>query len=370
MSARPALRAWMVAGTVLVLAAVVVALARPGSSRPLDPASTAPSGSKALASALAGFGVHVHRTSDLAQARGRIVVVSPRDYSRAQLRGLAAHGDLVIFGGVARTLRALGVAAHPLGDIGGVTASGCDWAGASAAGDVDLPAGTAVVTAPGVQSCYGGAVLRGTGWTSLGSGRLLRNDTVANAGVAALDVNAISADRTVRDVTWLLPGASAQGTRAAPTAWALFPDGARRAFVWLLVLGVLLVLWRGRRLGRVVTETLPVLVRAAEAVEGHGRLYLRAGARGRAAAVLREAACRRLIARVGLPRGTADPTVVSATVAARTGRPEAAVDAVLFGPPPSDDRALVELARALDDLEAAAGVRPAGADEKRHTHVR
>jgi hypothetical protein len=229
---------------------------------------------------------------------------------------------------------------------------GCEWPGAVAAGPVDLPDGTAAFTAPGVQSCYGGTVLRGNGWTLLGSSALLRNDTVARRGVAALDVNAISADRTVDDVTWLLPGTSARGEQAAPTVWALFPDGARRAYVWLAVLGVLLVAWRVRRLGRVVSEPLPVLVRAAEIVEGHGRLYHRAAARDRAAAVLRAGAIGRLTATLHLPRNTPPSDVVTA-VAHRTGRSPAEVGALLLGAPPPDDAALIELATALDDLQGS-----------------
>ena len=62
------------------------------------------------------------------------------------------------------------------------------------------------------------------------------------------------------------------------TVWDLFPDGVYRAFVWLILVGLLVVAWRARRLGGVVREPLAVVVRAAELVEGHGRLYERAQA--------------------------------------------------------------------------------------------
>jgi hypothetical protein len=354
-AARSAMRArtvWVVAAIVLVAAAVLVALTRPGSSRALDPSSPSPGGSKALATALRGYGVRVHTSTDPSTARGRIVVVDPQDYSAAQLRALAERGELVLFGDSGSAPLALGTPAHPLGTVVGRTAPDCTWPGAAAAGLVELPAGTATFTAPGVQSCYGGAVLFGNGWTLLGSSALLRNDVVARTGVAALDVNAISADRTVRDVTWLLPGTSARGQQAAPTVWALFPDGARRAFVWLAVLGVLLIAWRARRLGRVVSEPLPVLVRAAELVEGHGRLYHRAAARERAAAALRAGAIGRLTTALHLPRNV-PPSELVAAVALRTGRPPAEVGALLLGAPPPDDAALIQLATALDDLQGS-----------------
>jgi hypothetical protein len=72
----------------------------------------------------------------------------------------------------------------------------------------------------------------------------------------------------------------------------------------LVALGVL-ALWRGRRLGPVVEEPLPVVVRAAETVEGRSRLYRKAGARDVAAEALRRAAVRRLGTALGLPRRAA-----------------------------------------------------------------
>ena len=110
-----------------------------------------------------------------------------------------------------------------------------------------------------------------------------------------------------------------------------------------------LVVWRGRRLGRVVAEPLPVVVRAAETVEGRGRLYHAAGARGSAAEALRSGTRDRVSARLGAGRSPA-PEVLVDLVASRTSRPATDVHALLYGPPPVDDAALVLLARTLDAL--------------------
>jgi len=110
---------------------------------------------------------------------------------------------------------------------------------------------------------------------------------------------------------------------------------------------------RGRRLGPPVVEPLPVVVRAAEAVEGRSRLYRRAQARDRAAEALRSGALARLVPRLGIDRARGaepPPEAIVAAVASRSGRPEAAVHAVLFGPPPSDDAGLVALADSLDSI--------------------
>jgi len=111
-----------------------------------------------------------------------------------------------------------------------------------------------------------------------------------------------------------------------------------------------LALSQGRRFGPVVTEHLPVVVRAAETTEGRARLYRRAGARGRAAQNLRAASAARIVPLVGHQRG-ADRDAVTSAVASRTGRTASEVDAVLYGAAPVDDAALVRLADELDTLE-------------------
>jgi hypothetical protein len=128
----------------------------------------------------------------------------------------------------------------------------------------------------------------------------------------------------------------------------LVPEGWLWATYMLGVAAALAVAWRARRLGRVVTEPLPVTVRAAEAVEGRARLYRRGRARGHAADVLREATRARMAGLVG----STEPAVLVAAVAVRTGRPAVQVDALLYGPAPVDDSAMIELARALDACEA------------------
>ncbi len=120
--------------------------------------------------------------------------------------------------------------------------------------------------------------------------------------------------------------------------------------VQLFVAAGLAALWRSRRLGPLVAEPLPVVVRASETVEGHGRLYRSRRSRSRAAEVLRDAARYRITARLALPAG-ADAAAVCAAVAALTGREPGAVRAILYGPAPRDDAALVALGQDMDALE-------------------
>ncbi len=125
------------------------------------------------------------------------------------------------------------------------------------------------------------------------------------------------------------------------------------ALLQLLVAVLLVAYWRGRRLGAVVTEQLPVTVRAAETVEGHARLYRRANAHGRAAELLRKATASRLAGYFGIPaaRAHADPSLLVAPVSARLGVTDDLVADLLTGQAPQSEAELVLLADHLDQLE-------------------
>ena len=108
--------------------------------------------------------------------------------------------------------------------------------------------------------------------------------------------------------------------------------------------------WRGRRLGALVTERLPVIVRASETTEGHGALYRSRRARDRAAAALRAAMLARIGPAIGLPRD-AGPAAVTAALAGRTSLTPDQLTSVLYGQPPGSDQELLELANQLDAVE-------------------
>src|SRR5262249_17821095 len=136
----------------------------------------------------------------------------------------------------------------------------------------------------------------------------------------------------------------------ASSIFDLIPDNVTW-IVWQLWLVIALVaLWRGRRLGPLVSEELPVVVRASETVEGRGRLYRSRRARDRAADALRAATLQRLLPRLGLGMGAPAPVVV-ATLAQRSGADANFLSYHLFGPPPATDNDLLQLARALDEIE-------------------
>ncbi len=127
----------------------------------------------------------------------------------------------------------------------------------------------------------------------------------------------------------------------------------------LIITAIVAAVWRGRRLGPLVIENLPVLVRASETMEGRARLYQKSAARQRAIDALRIGAISRLATICGMSRHASVEDVLR-TVADVTGRPAAGIRTLLVDGVPTNDRELVELSDALAELErsTAEAVRP------------
>jgi hypothetical protein len=200
--------------------------------------------------------------------------------------------------------------------------------------------------------------------TVLGSGGPLTNARLVDRGNAALGMNLVGARP---NAVWLIPGLPEPGSAGEKSFQDLVPFGVKLAVLQLMIAVLLTALWRSRRLGQVVTEPLPVIVRSAETVEGRARLYRAQHARDRAADALRAGARERLVPRLGLPRSLAqDPAsateiVTSIAVRLHSAGPapgtqprqwdETTIGFALYGPAPLDDAGLVTLSDLLDDLE-------------------
>jgi hypothetical protein len=337
---------------------------------PLDPRSTAPAGTHALSVLLGARDVTVGvpgTVADLvggASAGGETVVLAePGQLSDGVLHRLAASpATVLLIGPQARELAAFSVGASVDNLVADdVLSPGCRLPAAVTAGSIRFD-GLVYAARPGLTACYRdgpdaallSATRPGGGRTFvLGNGGLLSNAHLAAQGNAALGLGLL--DEAPR-VAWVPPGALGGALAAGDRRGlvSLLPDGLVWGLVQLLVALVLFALWRARRLGRPVVEPLPVVVRAAETVEGNARLLHAASARSTAATALRAATARRLASRLRLGRDP-DPATLVAVVAEHAGQSAGAVHSLLYGAEPLDDPALVRLATALPELEAAAG---------------
>lgn len=181
--------------------------------------------------------------------------------------------------------------------------------------------------------------------------RLFTNDALVENGNAALGLALLA---QTGHVVWYVPSV-ADGDATGDTEdtlGTLTPDWVTPALVLLLLCAVAAIVWRGRRFGPLVAESLPVTVRASETMHGRARLTARAADAAHAGAEIRTGSVHRLSRRLGLS-GRVTAQEVADAASDRLRVPRGALYDLLAGPAPQNDPDLVALARGLADLEAA-----------------
>jgi hypothetical protein len=355
----------------MIVVAVILAALRPSTSaEALDPESPKQDGARALAEILRQHGSQVTvarnaRDALAASGPGTVMVVTRTErLTRQDLDRLSGSQVSTLL--VRPTSFALDSFAPQVRQDGPVFGDaddpGCGLQAATLAGAAAFHESETYEVTGSATSCYrteyGAArlvqVRNGAGTvTVLGSTAPLTNRRLTEEGNAALAMNLAGAGAPV---VWLVPDLPTSGSGAGQQSLGdLLPLGVKLLFLELLVAVVLVALWRARRLGPVVAEALPVVVRSAETVEGRARLYRAGHARDRASDALRSGARERLVPLLGLPRSSAqDPSAVQeivTVIARRTTYDETYVWAALYGPEPLDDAGLIALTDVLDDLE-------------------
>ncbi|MGW0791807.1 DUF4350 domain-containing protein [Streptomyces sp. NPDC002911] len=383
-------RGLLLAALILVIAGVALAAVRSGGQHGrLDPRSADPYGSRAVAELLMARGVTVDVVTTLGEAAGAtgpdttLLVVGPNMLTTHQQRhlhtattGSAGRTVLIAPGGpsVARLAPGVRPESHRP-----VTARPprCELPAARAAGATELGGIHYVTDSPQATACYPDdesaslLVLPGQGagdTVLLGSPDIFYNDRLDRQGNASLGLQLLGSRP---HLVWYLPSlddpsaaaGSADGRDTSSESGddaaggesgliGLIPSGWVWGTLQLALAAVLAAIWRGRRFGPLITERLPVAIRASESTEGRARLYHKADARSRAADTLRSATRARIAPLLGVPPRDADsPSVLLPAVVARRSPPGSDLRALLFGPAPADDAALVLLTEQLDALE-------------------
>lgn len=339
---------------------------------PLDPDNPGLNGTRAVATVLGREGVAVSRVRDRAALAvaptgpGSTVVVTRSELLAGDgmrvLRDTRAD-RIVLVEPTSSALEALGleVDVRPSPGDGGVVAANCSWANAAGLSITSTGSRYGVFAPSDATTCFAPGDGYGAGGDDagqvvripragdrpevvlLGNPEVLRNKTIVDADHAALALRVLGS--TPRLVWWNVdPRDSDAEAAAEPVVPSWFLPAvailAMTTLVWMLV--------RGRRLGALVTEPLPVLVRADETTRARGRLYERAADTTRAAALLRRGTRHRLSSYLSAP--DRPPDLVTAA-ASSSGREQQQVERLLFGPPPATDRELTHLARELRALE-------------------
>ncbi|MEA9986698.1 DUF4350 domain-containing protein, partial [Subtercola sp. RTI3] len=378
--------AFWIGAAVFVLAASLVLVVVNGGGQSVDSGALSitnagPGGSKALAEVLRQQGVSVSAatTLDEAVAAARdgssagtgtgtgttLVVYDPNGYlptdRQAELIGVSDRLVLIDPGVFELGDLAPGVGAAGSVDTSAPLTAGCSLPAAqraetiTAAGSTYRVTGAGQISSSGCFESYGDAysVVRvteaGHPVTVVGSTEVFDNEHIVDAGNAALALGVLGEGSRV---VWYVASAADVTADGAPSLGQLTPDWVTPLILLLIAVFVAAAVWRGRRLGPVVVENLPVIVRGSETVDGRARLYARSGARSRALDALRVGTLSRLAGLLGLPRRASVDDIVAA-VGEATGQKADGIAATLLRTVPSSEAQLVELSTRLIELENA-----------------
>ncbi|MFQ4147167.1 DUF4350 domain-containing protein [Arthrobacter sp. LAPM80] len=380
-------RFWVLCAAAFILLSVIgfiLANASNQSNGTLSITNPAPAGAQAAAEVLRNRGVAVTATDSLADTSAALSanghgnstvlfydpenILSPAQAAELSASVKDAGGTLVAISPAPLAVKKLSVDIASAGTAAGTSAvpAGCSNPDASSAGAVDggspVLGALAPVTLPvnlylGAGTCYfpdsgnsgGFLALDSTGdIAALGNPAVIINQNLANRGNAALTFRLLGSKPNLLWYTASLkdvPLAEQPPTLAELTPGWIFPASS-----WLLVVALVGMLWKGRRNGPLVTEPLPVVVKASETLTGRARLYQDAKALGTASRTLQHATMTRLARtlRLGL---SAEPDAVVEAVAAATSRSRQQVAALLTGQAPRTEKDMLSMAVELTALE-------------------
>lgn len=364
---------WIVGAVVLVLIALfsLASVGGAGQGSPLDSTNAGPAGSMAVAEVLKQQGVDVVATDSLVDttdaiddpASTTLFIYDTGILTEDQLREAVSLADTVIlaepdFG----ELQAVAPGVAQAGTVAGPLDADCDLGAVDRAGTVSGEAqgyrliddDDASLTCLGSGDGVYSLIRLADGLTILGATAPLTNENAIADGNAAFALGLLGENETL---VWYLP--SFADFESTETIEDLTPGWAAPIMALLAVVFILAAVWRGRRLGPLVVENLPVTVRSSETMLGRARLYEKSSARLRALDALRVGTIQRLAVACGLPSlATVDEVVIA--VAALTGSPLPTVRALLVDADPQTDRDLIAYSDALLTLErdVAARLRP------------
>lgn len=359
----------LLVGSIVIIVFLAVTQA-PTSSARLSTNNAKPEGAKAVAEILRDRGVDVSETGSLSGARSRLgsdgtlVIASYAFLDQAQIDSIIGwHGPVVWLNPGEYDLPLIDsrLTYAWAGDRASVLPQ-CTLDAAQRAQSIvtegqriSLTRATALATTCYVDG-FGSGVLTqieregAPPMTVVAAPSFMTNADLALEGNAALALNLLG----IRDkVAWYVgsPFDTSTLTSKGEGVTLRAPAWTNAAILALALTFLVAAMWRGRRMGALVTEPLPVVVPGSEATKGRARLYRRGRASGHASAALRAGAARRLSTRLGLgPHAT--PTEIVTAASSATGRESTVTHELLYGPPPRDESAMLDLVRRLDALES------------------
>ena len=354
---RPSRTPFLIGGALLALLVVIALLAGDSSSSTsgpaLSPASTSPSGTRALVLLLRENGGDVRvgqRTPDSSTHLALLLHDGLDDQARAQLDRWVSDGNTLVVADSDSPF-APGPARFPGG--GTVDRATCDLQGLDDVNHITVHAGDAFVVRRGQASCFGTGSRAFIVSAPRGEGHIVTIGSADEFTNELLD----KVDNSVLAVRLLLPAEGASVAVLDPnppgsggtTLGDLIADRVFQAILQLGVAFVLYALWRSRRVGKPVTERQPVAIAGSQFVRAVGGLQQRSRATDRAARTLRMETRRALGQHLHVSPNI-DAATLADLVVARTDLDRTAVAYALSDAPILDEGSLVVITRQLDTI--------------------
>jgi hypothetical protein len=369
---------WIVLAVVGVLAIAFLAGSPNQQGTPYAPTSSDPSGTKALVELLGKLGANVAVTDDQPPPSADIAIGFPNtipDERDDALRSWVAAGHTLV---IADTNNQLSppqdVNDQPPTDLTDETVQQGECTVAAVGGartlsvttdaDVGVATGAFFPIPAGASGCY---TERTSPFGQPAQGDLVAvlvvqpvgRGQIVSMGLPAAFTNAHldEADNSVLAAALLAPrtGTSVAvlqlppGTVGRVTLSSLVSIGVKLALLQVVLALIVYLFFRGRRLGKPITESQPVQIPGSELVSAVGNLLQQTKSPERAAVIMRRDLRARLGDRLGLPAATS-PEVLAATVEARVGIPQDDVLPVVADLPCPTDADLLTLSAQVDDL--------------------
>ena len=359
-----------IALTTIVLLIALVGIVFGNSAKSADAMSAtnpAPGGAKALIEVLRHEGVSVTVTDTLRATRDAVshpqqttlFLYDPNFYlSDEQIRdafGLASR--VVVLDPTFVMLDEISSDLAPAGYVDDTLTADCSVDAATAAEEITgYGSGFRLIADNSdAETCFGSgddvySLVRltsgSTTYTVLGATEALTNGAILENGNAALGLNLLG---ETDDLIWYLPGYD-DLAGDIPTIGELSPPWVLPVTLLFWLALITAAFWRGRRLGPLIVENLPVTVKASETMHGRARLYEKANARQHTLDSLRIGTVARLAKACGLPVLATVDEVIAASAAIAAMDP-AEVARMLIDENPATDGDLVRLSDALLRLE-------------------
>lgn len=341
---------WIVAIVAAALLAAYVGGTRRTEGPPLDPRSTSPDGARAVVELIERLGADLTVVDGAPDDAADVALLLEDRLSRGDADAVSAW---VRRGGVLVVADPNSLFTPPIaGSVLERVEGGCAAPALAGVAVLELDVGSTYDVPLDASGCFGtsaaGAFLVveqvGEGSiVSVGGPDVFTNAFLGEADNAVLAAALLSGE--ARQAAFLRPSVAGGGER---TLVDLIENPVRAALAQLVVVFVVVVLWRGRRLGRPITEPQPVQIESSELTRAVGRLLASNRRPARAAAIVRDRARRDLSGRLGLPLD-APAALVETTLVARTTLSEAEAHRAVSAPVDSD-RDLVEVAHLLSRI--------------------